>query len=181
MVAIDMPIGLPNTGVRQCDLAAKVYLGPGRNRVFTGVRRPLLQHVDNFGNANLWAKKDGRGISIQLFCILPKIAELDQYLLGRSAAFPIRETHPELVFQGINNGQYLPQKKTTEGRQLRRDLIYAHGFSQIDDWLGSIKGTGAKADDLLDACACVIAAKSQRRIECAEEYDACGLPMEMWY
>ncbi|OUC13402.1 MAG: hypothetical protein B0A82_17445 [Alkalinema sp. CACIAM 70d] len=181
IVAIDMPIGLPETGVRTCDLAARQFLGPSRNRVFTGARRPLLMHVESYDLANAWGKSDRRGISKQLFCILPKIAEVDNYLRSRTTQFPIRETHPELVFQRLNDGKHLAGKKSPTGLRHRRDLVYARGFDQIDEWLGALRGTGAKPDDLLDACACAFAAKSGQRLQCDEESDACGLPMEMWY
>ena len=36
---IDIPIGLPNSGNRGCDLEAKRILGPDGRRVFTGARR----------------------------------------------------------------------------------------------------------------------------------------------
>ena len=40
---IDMPIGLPDSGYRDCDLSARRTLGKAYNRVFLGARRFLLQ------------------------------------------------------------------------------------------------------------------------------------------
>jgi predicted RNase H-like nuclease len=36
---IDMPIGLPESGYRDCDLSARRMLGKACNRVFLGARR----------------------------------------------------------------------------------------------------------------------------------------------
>ena len=44
MVVIDIPIGLPESGRRACDLEARALLGPRRSSVFTGVRRPFAGH-----------------------------------------------------------------------------------------------------------------------------------------
>lgn len=181
VVAIDMPIGLPETGARSCDVAARVYLGLARNRVFTGARRHLLQHLEDYERANNWGKSNGAGVSKQLFCILPKVAELDRYMRERDTAFPVRETHPELVYQRLNGGSYLLPKKKPAGQKVRRNLAYANGFSEIDEWLTMLKGTGAKADDLLDACACSLAAASGRRLTSDVTFDSYDLPMEMWY
>ena len=42
-VLVDIPIGLPDSGRRECDLAARKLLGPRRGTsVFTGARRPAL-------------------------------------------------------------------------------------------------------------------------------------------
>ena len=43
MVVIDIPIGLPESGRRACDLSARALLGRrSDDSVFTGARRPLL-------------------------------------------------------------------------------------------------------------------------------------------
>lgn len=187
MTMIDMPIGLPHSGYRACDLAARHLLGRGCARVFLGARRPLLDLRDDFDQANRWAKADGAGISRQLFGILPKIAEVDRFITaskGRQETF--REAHPELIFQRLNRGVLPPGKKSDEGRALRRALIARHGFGDIDPWLNRLWGSGARADDLLDACACAIAAQDAavsagRKVDCAAEVDALGLRMEIWF
>ena len=74
IVIIDVPIGLPETGRRACDLEARTRLGRRWMTVFTGARRPLLS-MANWKEANAWAKRDGEGVSLQLWNILPKIQE----------------------------------------------------------------------------------------------------------
>lgn len=176
---IDIPVGLPDTGYRACDLAARKMLGPAGVRVFLGVRRPLLRYED-FAAASAWAKRDGKGISIQAFHILPKIAELDALMTpGRQQN--IREMHPELVFWRLNGRQPVASKHTEAGLRQRRALLKQHGFDALPRWRKEMRRSGAKEDDLLDACAGALAAPRPTRVACASETDACGLKMDIWY
>jgi len=180
MVMIDIPIGLPESGRRACDLAARALLGPARSRVFLDVRRPLLDFAD-YAAANQWGKRDGKGVSVQLFNILPKIAAVDHFITPARQA-TIRESHPELAFMRLGGAGPLPTKKKAPGRKLRRDLIHAAGFAAIDDWLTSLASNAAQPDDLLDACALAITARAPHRKVCDQiEHDARGLRMEIWY
>ena len=183
MTLIDIPIGLPETGYRACDRAARLVLGEGRSRVFLGMRRPLLErcYLDDYQAANAWGKKtDGKGIARQTHAILPKIAEVDAIMTPKRQE-RIRETHPELTFRNLSGNKYLGNKKSDDGRRQRRVELLNNGFDEIDNWVVEICGTGARADDLFDACAAAIAALNPTKLECAEEIDLRGLRMEMWY
>ena len=180
---IDVPIGLPEAGYRACDQAARLALGEARSRVFLGVRRPLLERscIIDYQAANACGKSiDGKGISIQAHAILPKIAEVDALMTPKRQE-GIRETHPELTFKTLNGDKYLDNKQSSEGQKQRRAILLKNGFDDIDGWLGELRGTRAKADDLFDACAAALAAVKPIKLECAEEVDARGLRMEMWY
>jgi len=74
-----------------------------------------------------------------------------------------------------------PGKKTKEGRSLRRDLVRAAGFCEIDAWLSQLRGRKAGADDLLDACALAAAARAPLRITGGGATDRRGLRMDIWY
>ena len=181
---IDMPIGLPETGYRSCDVMGRELLGEARSRLFLGARRPLL-NFDNREKAHKWAKNaDGKGVSCQLFCLLPKIKQVDDFMTPTRQK-KIRETHPELVFQRLNAGDKLRSKKSAEGIDQRRKLLRDFGFGRIDEFLAKRIGNGAKPDDVLDACACALAAKgatsSRRLIDKNELPDKKGLQMEIWY
>ncbi len=183
MVFIDMPIGLPESGDRGCDLQARKQLGFAWPRVFIGLRRPLLRFTD-YAAANAWAKADGKGLAKQAFNILPKIAEIDAFLSpARQNNF--RESHPELVFQRLNGRTALISKHKPAGLRARRDLLRAQGFKDIDDWSGKLRGSGAKVDDLYDAGVCALAARDATgsRARCIDSgaTDARGLHMQIWY
>src|SRR5262249_48286385 len=119
----------------------------------------------------------------QLFCLLPKIRQVDDLMTSRRQA-RVRESHPELIFQRLH-GVPLPSKKSQDGIRLRRRILLDNGFASIDAWLEARIGMGAKADDILDACACALAAKEaseERRLpKRRQSPDAKGLKMEIWF
>ena len=178
--AIDIPIGIPDSGNRGCDIEARALLAPHHSRVFTGVRRWLfgLDYPAIKPEAN---RRNEKAISRQMFGILPKIREVD------SAMTPVLqrrlcESHPELVFWRLNGKQPLSSKKSVDGHALRRRLLESDGFNDLDDWFAQLRGSGAKRDDLLDACACAISARdSVHRVPRAPLLDPRGLLMEINY
>jgi predicted RNase H-like nuclease len=182
-ILIDIPIGLPDTKRRDCDLKAREMLGTARSRVFLDVRRPLLRYLadNDYAEANRWAKDDGAGISRQLWGILPKIDEVDRIMRPEFQS-RIREGHPELSFMRLNGRQAVSHnKKTPEGAKARAELLVQAGFADLDEWVTRLRGTGASRDDLFDACALALSAIDPHRVECKQEKDARGLSMDMWY
>src|SRR6267378_2956132 len=131
---IDMPIGLPERGYRQCDIEARALVGP---RVFLGAR----WGVWNFktlgeANAHYWNQEGvGRGISMQLFCIREKLQELNE------VPVPPRlfEAHPEMIFWRIA-GRVLASKNTAKGRAERIEILKEKGIGRVQRWLGSATG-----------------------------------------
>lgn len=184
MTAVDMPIGLPDSGPRHCDQAARDLLGKARSRVFLHLRRPLLGLVHDYKAANAWAKQDGKGLSVQAFNILPKILEIDRWIAPRHQA-RIKEAHPELAFARLNGGAALPSKATPGGLAARRRLLRGAGFTGLAAMLRAIKGRGAKSDDLYDACVLTLTAGRivRGKAVCldAGARDSRGLRMEIWY
>lgn len=181
--AIDIPIGMPDDGERVCDLLARERLRPHSSRVFTGARRWLWLEFSDPDHANRDALLRGqKRVSRQLWHLGPKIIEVDAFLRANRAR-DVREAHPELVFLRLNNGGPLPSKKSEAGIDLRRGLLRREGIRDIDKWLTDARiGTGAKIDDVLDACAVAIAARDVAG--CVPEgmppRDAYGLPMQIW-
>lgn len=182
-LAIDMPIGLPDRGERACDLAARALLRPHASRVFTGARRSLWTFASQ-ADANRALKARGEaGVSAQLWNLGAKIGEVDAALTPELQTRVI-EAHPELTFLRLNGGKPLPRKQDAEGLALRRALLLRAGFSDIDDWLTRWrKGTGAKPDDVVDACAAALAARDATHVvpEGEAPRDARGLRMQIWY
>lgn len=186
-VMIDMPIGLPDRGNRSCDIEARRILAPRAQVVFTGARRPLLNHVDSYAAANALGYQLGAGVSRQLFSLLPKIRDVDGFVrsTGNTQVW-FSESHPELIFHRLANGAPLAPKKSMDGHKQRYHLLLNEGFTEIDRWRSQLRGSGAKLDDLLDACACAIAALDaangiERKVPSDAQIDAEGLRMEIWY
>ena len=75
--AIDIPIGLPESGPRPADVEARRRVGPRRNSVFPAPARAVLG-ATTYGEACARSRQvGGKAISKQLFNILGKIAEVD--------------------------------------------------------------------------------------------------------
>lgn len=159
LILVDMPIGLPEVGYRACDCEARNHLGKAAPRVFLGARRPLLQYADKdgFDAANKLGKSLGAGVSNQLHAIMGKIKEVDD-VITPALQQRLRETHPEIIFWRLNACEPVPRKKTADGMARRRGLLEKHGFASLDDWIAKVRRFGAKPDDVLDACACALAA-----------------------
>jgi predicted RNase H-like nuclease len=109
---IDIPIGLPDSDYRNCDLEGRKLLGENRSRLFSGARRPLLSY-EKREDAHAWGKAtDGIGVSCQLFCLLPKIRQVDE-LMTSDRQTDVRESHPELIFQRLNDAAPLRPRRRT--------------------------------------------------------------------
>ena len=182
--AIDIPIGMTDDGERVCDLLARERLRPHSSRVFTGARRWLWQEFSEPDAANQDALRRGqKRVSRQLWHLGPKIMEVDAFVRANGAR-DIREAHPELVFLRLNAGMPLPSKTSEAGFERRRKLIKRQGIRDIDQWLEVERiGTGAKRDDVLDACAVAIAARDVSGCvpEDAPPRDAHGVAMQIWF
>ena len=88
------------------------------------------------------------------------------------------------MFLRLNGEVPLPPKKSEEGDTLRCRLLGQLGFRAIDRWLNEARiGTGAKRDDVLDACAVAIAARDPKGClpDGTPPLDAFGLPMQIWF
>jgi predicted RNase H-like nuclease len=183
-LAIDIPIGMNDDGERGCDRLARDLLRPHTSRVFTGARRWLWEKFDDPDKANKEAERRGQKKgSRQLWHLGTKIMQVDAFV-RRNPGLDIREVHPELVFQRLNGGKPLPSKKSDAGAALRRTLLMREGIGDIDQWLKSARiGTGAKADDVLDACAVAIAARDPGGSvpEGTPPIDGHGLAMQIWF
>lgn len=183
--AIDMPIGLPERGYRDCDREARKLLGANASRVFLGARRGVLA-AQSLAPLNAALKRAGEpGVSAQLYGLKAKLGEADAFVRA-NPDIDIREAHPELVFQRLNKDKPVPRKRDRAGIDLRIALLKRDGFKDIEAWCGNRpRGSGSKPDDILDACAMAIAARdfSTRRVVPRGKVprDATGLPMQIWY
>jgi predicted RNase H-like nuclease len=204
IIAVDMPIGLPETGGRAAETIVRPRLGKLSRSVFpVPSRQAVFSEIGRFENemeryaahrrACLVAEATSnppKRIPMQTFGIFPKIRKLDEYLRTKSNARErVYEVHPELAFWRLNGDCPLDMPKKKKGRPyepglaLRRALLIASGLSK--EAVNAAPPKGAGADDLLDALACAAVA---RRIHAgiAQPFpdppprDAFGLPMAIW-
>ena len=156
VVGIDMPIGLPERGVRQADLQARQCLGPRRNSVFLTPPRAVLQEAPYERAVRRSRELGGAGISRQAYGLGPRILELERW--AASCASPVLEVHPEVSFRHVAGHPVPHSKKTWAGVMFRRHLLAGAGLVLPED-LGTL-GARAGVDDVLDAA---VAAWSARR------------------
>jgi predicted RNase H-like nuclease len=145
VMAIDIPIGLPDRGRRLADQQAREFIRPRQSSVFlTPVRATLGVRQHSRANA-ISLEHTGQGMSIQAFSLLPKIQEVDDWL--PKAPCRVVEVHPEVSFTQLA-GEPLAPKKTWAGAEHRRTLLAAAGIT-----LTGLMGAAGKAavDDILDA------------------------------
>ena len=187
-VAVDIPIGLGERDGRAVDLLARKALGARWMCVFPAPPRPVLA-AKTYEKANrLHWELCGKGLSRQAFAIMPKIDEVDRYLMTQpGSAGRTWEVHPETCFAALNGGVPLMiGKKKKDGLRARRALLrcFVPGLDvAVTKASGSWPRNKLQEDDVLDAVvACVTAAtwRPEATIKAAgEERDAYGLPIQM--
>lgn len=181
VVAVDMPVGLSDHGVRAADTLARTALGGRWATIFlTPVRAAVEATTYDEANA-LNRKVTGSGISRQAWNLTAKIREVEEWRIdSRREAW---EVHPEMVFCELAGRPLDTSKKTWAGQHQRRTLLCQAGVVVSDD-LG-VAGHLAGSDDVLDAAAVAwtarrIAAGSARSLPDPPELDHLGRPMAIW-
>ena len=186
VIAVDIPIGLPSRGSRACDLEARQFLGrPRGSSVFPApVLTCCLRHGSYVQLCALHQRVDERSLSRQAFHILPKIRDVDAYLLEhpRDRA-RVREIHPEVSFAVWNDSRAMTHRKSKpEGRTERERLIDAAWPRARARLWCELRGSHCRRDDLNDAFAALwtarrIAAGTAVQMPAIVEKDPRGLRM----
>lgn len=181
MVAIDIPIGLPDATARKADTEAKGELGPRRSSLFmTPVRRALL--ADDHAAASLINHDlTSSGISKQAFMLKPKLLEVEGWVLATTRT--VIEVHPELSFKQMAGSPLPTRKATWAGAVQRCGLLRAEGITIAGD-LGEA-GRLAAVDDVLDAGAAAWTARRHlrgvaRSLPSTPERFSDGIPCAIW-
>jgi predicted RNase H-like nuclease/GrpB-like predicted nucleotidyltransferase (UPF0157 family) len=182
VVAIDIPIGLPDTGRRKADLLARTLLPVGRkSSVFPTPTRATAREA-TFLEASATSRRttDGKGISQQSFGIVPKILEVDRFVRG-GPPVTVLESHPEVTFAELDAACVVPSKTTVVGRETRRAALRRAGLEPP----AYLRGHGYGPDDLLDACAVAwtarrYAAGTAFSLPDPPEVFSDGLPAAIW-
>lgn len=195
IIAIDMPIGLPDRagyGGRAAENAVRPLLGARQSAVFSVPSRATMEQTDyrEACAVALATSEPPRKISKQLFMIAPRIREVDTCLRNDAAAAArVFEVHPEVAFWRLNGERPLTEPKKVKSRAhepglaLRRDLLIAAGLPR--DLVHGAPPPGAGADDRLDALACAAIARrihagTARPFPDPPPVDAVGLRMAIW-
>jgi predicted RNase H-like nuclease len=157
VVAVDIPIGLPERGWREADAAARKFLRGQASSVFSTPPRPVVE-APTYPEANRRCRElTGKGLSSQAYNFAQKILDVDRSRADAGAR--LYEIHPEVSFRALADAPLEAGKRTWAGHAERRTLLERAGIVVPAD-LGPA-GRLAGADDVLDAA---VAAWSAQRI-----------------
>jgi predicted RNase H-like nuclease len=190
VVAIDVPIGLTDSGPRACDVGARKMLGGKRaSSVLPAPIRPALSS-STYEEACLRSfEAQEKKLPKQARAIYPKIRQLDELLQARpELCQKIFEVHPEISFCAWNSMKpMIEPKRSNEGADKRRALVTHHfGADAFEPIRARYKKSEVANDDILDAFAALWTAERIIRGEAdtlpnKPSADSAGLPMRMVY
>ncbi|MBM3997633.1 MAG: DUF429 domain-containing protein [Planctomycetes bacterium] len=186
-VMVDVPIGLTDSGPRDCDLLARSHLkAPRSSSVFPAPVRPTLTATSYAHACQLGVKADGRKLSQQAWAILPKIVEVDSFLRSDLTLQQwVREVHPEVCFWAWNSNKAMANRKKSSAGKVEREALvkplYGTAYSAAQ---ASLPRGQYGNDDLLDAFSALWTAErfvagKHVVLPGTPPVDSCGLRMEM--
>jgi|SRR5215216_6365001 len=187
LAAIDIPIGLPDSGAREADRAARKFIGPRASSVFPCPIRPALDATSWQEACEITYQHNGHRISQQTFAILPKIRAVDECIRSTDLRQRLFEIHPEVSFASWHGAPTLNAKKDVRGHEQRRALIAGHfGPEVFASVVAQIGARSIAADDIADAFAALWSAErllagTAQRLPNVQATDSYGLPMHIWY
>jgi pyridoxal kinase len=194
IVAVDMPVGLPERagrGGRGPESVVRPLLGPRQSSVFSvPSRAAVMAEPDGYRAASaiaLATSEPPRRISKQAFMLFRKIREIDA-LMTPALEARVHEVHPELAFWRLNGGRPMALPKKVKGAvhepglAERRALLAAEGYAPA---FLAARLRGAGPDDVLDAAVAALIAEriaegAAESFPAVPERDARGLRMAIW-
>lgn len=164
IIAVDMPIGLPERSGRPPEREVRARLGDRQSSVFAVPAAKAIDCTDyrDACRTNLLHSDPPKKVSKQCFHLFPKMREIDA-LIEPSHQSRIYESHPELAFWAMNGEVPLPLPKKLRGTpyppglDFRRSLLRRNGLP-IDSLISDYRRRDVGPDDLIDACACTLVA-----------------------
>jgi predicted RNase H-like nuclease len=164
IIAVDMPIGLPERSGRPPEREVRTRLGERQSSVFAVPAEDAVYCLDypEACRVNLLHSDPPKKVSKQCFHLFPKMREIDA-LIAPGYQARIFESHPELAFWVMNGETPLSLPKKVKSRpfapglDLRRALLRKNGVP-VDLLSHDYRRRDVGPDDLLDACACTFVA-----------------------
>ena len=179
---IDIPIGLPESSFRKCDILAKKFLSHRYGSIFMVPVRDAIYAQSYEQALKINRSKAGKGFPKQLWNIAPKIREVDEILRKSPYLSEILiESHPEVCFLKLS-GKVLPSKKNPDGIKERIKILSEHlkGFEMFAE--KAFEEFPNFKDDVLDSCVLALCAGFDLEFIPKEpERDRFGLPMRIAY
>lgn len=180
VVGIDIPIGLPDSTIREADRLARAELKGKASSVFSTLTRAAYAAPTRLEADAANRELMGQGAGAQAFALRDRILEVDTWLRTRPTVSVI-EVHPEVSFAAMTGAPITSNKKTDEGRAERLTALAAAGIARPS----VLQGQGYAADDVLDACAVAWTAARRanglaRSLPDPPEVFSDGIPAAIW-
>jgi predicted RNase H-like nuclease len=171
VIGVDIPIGLPDEGVRAADVEARAFVGPRRGSVFPTPPRTALVSA-----TYAEARQVSSSLSAQSFALGKKILEVEAHLEDR-----VFEVHPEVSFAALAGRHLQYSKRSWNGHMERRRLLASVGLKLPNE----LAAGQAAADDVLDAAVVAWTAARKERGEAqtlpADPPTENGRAVAIWY
>ncbi|RXA21691.1 DUF429 domain-containing protein [Methanosarcina sp. MSH10X1] len=190
LILIDIPIGLKKggSGERLSDIAARSILKARKPSIFPVPCREAV-YAENYENAcEINKRLTGKSISRQSWNIVPKIRDLDTFLI-RNETFrsKVKETAPEVCFQAFMGSPMRYPKKSLEGfsERIRALKNLCQSADKIaGSALSRYRRKEVSKDDILDALVAALTAQLGQKygfeyVPCDPEEDPEGLNIQM--
>lgn len=159
VVAVTVPLGLPDQGRRDADVQARRFLGEQGSTVLTTPVRDAVYAISH-SEANAFNRAGGgSGVSSEAWELRRRIQELDAWVRQDLPAVVV-ETHPEAAFATMAGAPLASRRRTGDGSAERRAVLATGGV-----YAPTTAPHGIGTDDVLDACA---AAWSAHRVKNGE-------------
>ena len=180
VVGVDIPIGLPDSTVRQADVLARHALPGKASSIFSTLTRSAYGAATRLEADAVNRGLVGQGVGAQAFSLRDKVVEVDTWLRTRPTV-TVLEVHPEVSFATMTGAPISASKKTDDGRGQRLAALAAAGIARPS----VLQGQGYAADDVLDACAVAWSAARHaaglaRCLPDPPEVFSDGIPAAIW-
>jgi predicted RNase H-like nuclease len=181
VIAIDIPIGLPDTVLRTADRLARAEIGRLSSSVFTTPVRSALQAPTHAEAVVINRRLTGQGVSIQAYGLRARVFEVETWIPQTDAL--VVEVHPEVVFARLAGAPLTVRKSTWAGAERRRALLAEAGIP-LEGELG-LADQAVGVDDVLDAGAAAwsalrVAEGQAESLPNPPELFADGWPAAVW-
>ena len=153
VLTVDIPIGLSETGPRDCDVEARRLLTSLRgSSVFPAPVRPAIDASSYAEACERSEAACGKRLSKQAHAIMWRIREVDEMLRGEpELQGRVREIHPEVCFYELANKKPMAHNKSSRlGREDRRKALAAV-FPKLNQVITEGGEQGLPIEDILDA------------------------------
>lgn len=124
VIAVDVPIGLPERGPRPADLEARRFAGSRASSVFPTPPRAVLEAEDYAEARRVALELTGKSVSAQTYALGRRILEVDAHAATDERVI---EVHPEVSFAELAR-RPLSSKHRLGGLVERRQLLVEAGI-----------------------------------------------------